>query len=284
MMRMSSPTEPIEVIEVGVNKASVFKGYCVEHDSRIFAPIETSAADKKRHLSIAMHVRAISLEFARKRWVADYYLKLSQLFQEDGIHEFQEVAKQLSMARDHFKGVLYYFFFATAGGNNDGIDYFFLPFSGNLMVSSCGLFTRLMKDRGGYIGYNLISYSTMSLLALTTFKSTASALDSFLKDYGYPENANLERLINDIAFSKGEEPIIAPVLWQSLSKSDQMQVRQSLRPPGLRMSVCIPRIIKLTRENLAEPSPRMWAHLFGSKAASDVVTSCVRVRKRGTQR
>jgi hypothetical protein len=34
MMRMATPAELIEVIEVGVNRASIFKGYCSKHDSR----------------------------------------------------------------------------------------------------------------------------------------------------------------------------------------------------------------------------------------------------------
>jgi hypothetical protein len=263
MMRMTTLGEPVEVIEVGVNQASVFKGYCSNHDSRLFAAADTIDGDKQGQMFIPLHLRALSLEFCRKRLVADFSEQLRKLAAPKGIalgsgHEV------LAKGRDVFKEILDYFFL-RAPKAKDNITFFVAVFACNIMVSCCGVFDHGTGNTTAAIGYNIVSYRDVSILALTTFESTNDHLGSFLSDYGSPGNVDFERLINDVAFSKGEEPLIFPRLWRSLTGDEQLHVRQSLRPPAVRMSATVPRVVKLSRDAVVPaPTPEIWERLLRS--------------------
>src|SRR5258708_1750203 len=40
IMRMTSPNDPPDIVEVGVNEAGIFKGYCSDHDTLLFRSAE----------------------------------------------------------------------------------------------------------------------------------------------------------------------------------------------------------------------------------------------------
>ena len=112
-----------------------------------------------------------------------------------------------------------------------------------MQVSCCGCFNET-DALDSSIGYNLISYADMSILVLTTFKVVKRYLDSFLARYKLP--GNVERLVNDIAFLRCEEPLISPQLWRSLSEDEKLEVRLSLRHPAFRAGAIAPRVIRTT--------------------------------------
>ena len=110
----------------------------------------------------------------------------------------------------------------------------------------------------------------MICLFLTIFETTKNLLNHFLADYFAPGQENLEnveQLLNDIAFSKGEEPLISPPLWRSLTEAEQLHVRQSLRPPWARTITSVPRVIRLNPDDvLSEPTEAMWARFLSALA------------------
>jgi hypothetical protein len=85
-------------------------------------------------------------------------------------------------------------------------------------------------------------------------------LDAFLSAYSFPDD--LEKLVNDVAFTKCEEPLISARLWRSLSFHDKLQVRLSLRHPDYQGGVPGPRIIKIKPSDLAQTlTPEMLTRL-----------------------
>ena len=48
MMRLKSSFDPLEIVKIGMKKASTIKCFCSEHDSMLFIPIETTDPDKKK--------------------------------------------------------------------------------------------------------------------------------------------------------------------------------------------------------------------------------------------
>jgi hypothetical protein len=169
------------------------------------------------------------------------------------------------MSTDLFKGIVNYFFLHDKAEIQDGVSYYILVIAHNIMVSCCGVFDHSIGSTTAIIGYNIVSYRDVTMLALTTFKTTKNHLDSFISDYGTQGKADLEYLINYIAFSKSEEPLISPSLWRSLTEDERLHVRQSLRPPALRESATIPRVVKLNRgESASEPMPAMVERFFRS--------------------
>jgi hypothetical protein len=114
--------------------------------------------------------------------------------------------------------------------------------------------------QGSTISYNLISYADMSILVLTVFKAAKDHLDSFLANYSFPKD--FEPLINDIAFAKCEEPLISARLWRSLSESNKMDVRLSLRNPEFRSGMKTPRVVRLKPGDMAtQLTPEMLMRL-----------------------
>ena len=80
VLKTSSLTDPADVVKVGINDASVFKCFCAKHDARIFAPAEKAPLTKKGLVSL--YVRALSLEYCRKRAMLDYWRRLTETSNE----------------------------------------------------------------------------------------------------------------------------------------------------------------------------------------------------------
>ena len=254
--RKTSPYDPREIVRVGVNRASVFKGFCQEHDTKLFAPAETTDEKKKKGLTFSLHLKALALEHSRKSRNVDYFKKMIEF---DLPPEFMTMIKQqlelyeaLLALVECYLGNL---FFPEHHKISGHIDYFGIPFSKNLQVSCCGVFNHNNDpDPFSAIGYNIISYKDLSVLVLTTFANEHATLDAFVG--GYSGNKGIERLVNDIAFLKGEEPLISAQLWESLSDSKKHKIGLSLVHPAYRTTVTRPRIIKLQQGDfLKEATP-----------------------------
>jgi hypothetical protein len=109
MMRMTKLTEPIEVIEVGVNQANVFKGYCSHHDARLFAAADTVNPDKAGHLAISLLLRALSQELCRKRIAVDFGERFHELMKSKSLPHARDMV--MAELRDFSQWALDYFFY-----------------------------------------------------------------------------------------------------------------------------------------------------------------------------
>jgi hypothetical protein len=262
LMRIASPYDPMDVVRVGVNYASVFKGFCSQHDARLFAPAESTDNDTKRGMFISLHLRALALEYCRKRRTADFFKRLSELVPDQQLRSTSlDTANRFELMCAIFGRVyLGSIFNLMRGSPVDQIEYVCVPFSRNLMVSCCGVFTEKAAAIGSSISYNLISYAKISIFVLTISKTAERYLDSFLAAYPLPKDG--ERLINDIALSKGEEPLIAARLWHALSDAEKLEISLSLRPPFLRANLAAPRIIKVSENDfVSKITPEIVARL-----------------------
>ena len=256
-MRMASAYDPPEIVQMGVNDAGLFKGYCQAHDSSFFAAAEASDVIKKKNMFVSLFLRALSVEFCRKRLVRDFEMRISELT-NDPIEreEGQEFVNHYNSHLSIFQEVFLRRFFGAV----ESIEYFFLPIARNLQISCCGCFDGTPGSMNSIIGYNLISYSDMSLLILSTFTSIKHHLDSFIGKFSLPAGA--ERLINDIAFFHCEEPLISPPLWRSLNGNEKLALRRSLRHPDFREETSAPRVIKLTSTDfMTKLSPAVLARM-----------------------
>ena len=136
------------------------------------------------------------------------------------------------------------------------VEYFCMPIARNLEVSCCGCFHLDMSDHNSTATYTLISYADMSVLLLTTYQSSKE------KFYAFAHETGPEKLLNEIAFSRGEEPLIGARLWRSLSEEQQLAVRLSLCHPDYRVTSEVPQIIKLGKDDgFLEMTPELWQRL-----------------------
>lgn len=262
LIHRKSNFEPLEIVPMGINDATVFRGYCSKHDTLLFRSAETSQHERKDGMPISLHLRALSVEFCRKRQVIDFYKKVDQLTHNS---EFRNLAQHMiewysaiaSIFSELYLGSLYNM---IGGSYVDSVDFYLIPFARNLQVSCCGCFDAEPGAVDSVIGFNLLSYCDMSILVLTLFTAAKKYLDALRKAYPLPELG--EQLLNEIAFMHCEEPVIAPQLWRSLSEFDRTQVKLSIRHPMYRTSMPAPRIIKLqTSDFVRKVEPWMLARL-----------------------
>lgn len=266
LIGLTAAEDPPDIIKVGVNDASVFKGYCQCHDSRLFAPAETHDVTRRNSMCISLHLRALSVEYCRKIFVSDFFYRLSELESGRNLQaHYKQIAEKNRLFASAFKKLYIDNVFSLMGGSNvDSIEYFIVPFSRNLQISACGCFTPTIDTPyfglDSTISYNLISYSDMSVLVLTIFKVVEHHLDSYLSNYDIPRDG--EKLINDIAFSRCEEPLIAAPLWRSLSEEEKLEVRLALRHPMYRPGKTELRIIKINfNDFVSKLTPEMLRRL-----------------------
>jgi hypothetical protein len=258
--------DPVEVVRLGVNQASTFKGFCARHDALLFSPIEQDN-DRKKHLVHALFLRSLALEYCRHRQTTDYLSRVCELGPSPPF--MIEVEKHLTLMSAIMKLKRFavdYIMTPKHESVNEGTDYFIVPIARNLKVSCCGCFDGV-TDGSGYvpIGYNILSYKDASILALTTYRTTGFALDRYIEGFGPVHKFDLEGMLNDVTFSKGEEPVMSPSIWSSLSDDSKQAIGLSLRHPSFRESLVAPQIIKLSKEDVStEISPSLWTRIFSS--------------------
>jgi tetratricopeptide (TPR) repeat protein len=219
-------------------------------DSALFAAAEKTPL--KKSMYFPLHLRALSFEYSRRRRTVDFLRKVSELT--------HHVEAGLSYGRDAEKwetenAIFKELYIGSVFAGVDRVEYVWIPFARNLQVSCCGCFQQA-ETFDSVVAYNVISFANASFVVLTTFKVVERYLDAFLADYDLPSQA--ERLVNELAFSKGEEPLIAPQLWRALSEDQKTEVRSSLRHPAMRVGTITPQIVKVAPDDLvAEFTPSL---------------------------
>ena len=262
VFRHATPAHPLEIVKTGVNQAGVFKGLCSLHDCMAFSPIERSERGREFEILKPLHFRALLLEHSRKRKCLDFFTKLIEYLEKYGLENpFHEALCTYKLAVDLLESSLCGYLGEVPELGHGNTDYYLFVLSKNLHVSSCGIFNyNDNMDYASMIGYNLISYADFSILSLTTFSNGHKILDSFIGLYDLP--GGFERLVNEIAFFKGEEPLISPKLWRSLDEDTKMKVRRSLVHPAWREIEAPPTVIKLGREDVMSEIPQeIWQAL-----------------------
>jgi len=262
IVEQSSPSDPMIVDEVGVNQAGTFDGFCPAHDSHGFKSIERLDEPHKFSVIAPLDFRARSLEYGRKRTNFDFFKRLAELTTDDSAKAIFQAQAELYERTclqfgDTFIGNAVRMLRGDPQAPAEGkVEYFCMPIARNLEVSCCGCFHLDMSDHNSTATYTLISYADMSVLLLTTYQSSKE------KFYAFAHETGPEKLLNEIAFSRGEEPLIGARLWRSLSEEQQLAVRLSLCHPDYRVTSEVPQIIKLGKDDgFLEMTPELWQRL-----------------------
>lgn len=220
-----------EIKKVSSRKAGTFSGFCAEQDHQLFKTVEDPKESKRENMQIALYVRSVALEYSRKRDVAIFYERLLGL--EENFENYaavKELANKYRYTADWiFHRLLRPVLTRSLLDRLKKIDFLVIPFPGNLLVSCAGVFNVVKTHPKSIVAYNLISYPDMSFLSLTTRKSRSGFIDQFIQEYN--DMKELERMVNDIAFLKGEEPLISPKLWNSFSSLKRKNLSRSLVHP-----------------------------------------------------
>jgi hypothetical protein len=184
-------------------------------------------------MTISLYMRAVSLEYARQRRTADYFTKSSELSKINNHHETHtELAKLWNERSIAFKAIyvdiLFYNLFRKSSIQLNNYTILF-PF--NCEISCCGCFMLDRDDIRSIISYNLISFKDSTLFIIAAPHNIAHSVERYISKYINNDRSDIELMLNDIAFNRCEEPLIAPSIWNSLSKEDRRSIRISLNHP-----------------------------------------------------
>ena len=123
-----------------------------------------------------------------------------------------------------------------------------IPITKNLQVSCSGIFNIKEDDNDSIVVFNLTSYKDASVMHLLSIKNKFDFIDQFIKSYR--GSGGLERMFNDIIFLKGEDVLISPRLWTSLTIENRKCIGRALVGPEFSANIPPLDIIKLPNEGL----------------------------------
>jgi hypothetical protein len=250
----------MEIVEIGINDASTFKGYCPKHDAMLFSPVDSQGERNKSWVFRSLHLRAMSLELCRKRRSADFMNQLKKSPVASAlIAAATDAEVAASAAKTDMQTILSTFFF-----NQNlvlPIDFFAIGFNRNLGVAACGVFDYGGDTKLSTIGYHILPYKNSSLLVLTCLGDSHKILDPYFSSF---KGLNpFEQMVNDIAFLRGEEPLISPAFWYSLTETEKLQLRQCLMHPYYRNATFDPRFVRIEPSELIDDiNHETWSRLF----------------------
>ena len=230
------------------NKAGVFKGYCPYHDTKVFLPIETFRPTEEHAVYRAIFLRTMSLIYCRKLEVSDFSSNLlkhsshSELFSV--INEIRDDARLqgLEILRRYISPM------HKLRPLRPRLRAYVIPITKNLQVSCSGIFNIKEDDNDSIVVFNLTSYKDASVMHLLSIKNKFDFIDQFIKSYR--GSGGLERMFNDIIFLKGEDVLISPRLWTSLTIENRKCIGRALVGPEFSANIPPLDIIKLPNEGL----------------------------------
>lgn len=124
-----TPSHPLEIVKVGVNQASVFKGLCSSHDCTVFAPVERPEESEKEEIFKPLHLRSLLLEHSRKRKSFDFFDKLDNLIRDEGINSpFDRALSDYKLGVNIVELALFGFVEEVPELGSGSIDYYYMIF------------------------------------------------------------------------------------------------------------------------------------------------------------
>jgi hypothetical protein len=239
----------------------VFDGFCAAHDAYGFKSIERLNEPHKFSIIGPLNFRARALEYCRKRRNVDFFRRMAELHTNEAVKTYfadmtETYERSNLLFGDQFIGAAARIVRGDPAAVAEAkIEFFCLPVAKNLEVSCCGCFHLDKNNYRSTVAFNLISYADISILLLTTSPSVKDQFYEFA-------HGEAQALLNDIAFSRCEEPLIGAKLWRGLNDDQKLAVRLSLCHPDVRASSEVPQIIKIEKGDLIEKiTPEVWQRL-----------------------
>ncbi len=241
------------LVKKNVSKATVFLGYCNEHDTSVFSCIERSELVKDSpNQVVAFHIRALSYTFARQRHELYFSMKLWELM-SDKIGCMQPnpqiINWRIYVPADY--EMLIKPCFQPGAANN--LRWVWRIIDKNIGVSCTSSICPLDDESGDkYVG-DATDYKKLKLTKPRPFASLAvlpkddcthvvlvwhKDISDVAKDYidAFASNdiAKFEMVLNDAIFNRSEDYAVRPSLWESLSEDERTKFEVAIIPEHLR--------------------------------------------------
>ncbi len=219
--------------KIGVNKATVFPGFCSKHDAKLFRQAD-AINDKNLHDNAlwSLSFRTFAMEMRKKEYYAHF---TDKILKQDNEILYDPGAEYLNAFNTGLRNCLrvtqpYYLrqfelFFTSE--KKPPMDHRIFKYERNLGVS-CSTFINPVPmleqplDRPQpMIAFNILPRKAYTLVILSSFVKDSKKMDNFIH-----ENRRLE----DLVFNYSEEVILSIELFSSFSRDFLQIVDEAQRP------------------------------------------------------
>lgn len=260
----------IEIKPVEIASASTFNGFCNEHDTELFAPIEKSVLEKGNKDQLrALYLRALSYELARQRMTLDFREKFidkiscaeipddCQSFVANIYDGYKEDIREKHFLLD--SDIHHYwipFWKANCTMSEYGWSWRTLPW--NVGVSITSVFSpitekqtaRFFNGHGCLMPrpittFSVIPNANQTHIVMIWPNSSTPFMERMVYDFESPAEHVFLRLLNECVFTRSEDYCMSPALWNGLSKNEQQAIRFATHHEYYRGELSeVPQVIK----------------------------------------
>jgi len=225
--------------ELPIGEVSRFSGYCNQHDTSIFSPIENGNIDiQKAEHNFLLLLRAISHEYATKRGMydrqKDILFKIGEYFSYEGRRNYEASLAGVKYYVE--KDAPYYLsrvFRILESKKWSEISFNSFVIERNLGVSSTTCFSPFRENHSEWMRENFdkvqpfLSFSllpesnrtTIAFVWLSEFDDHCNEFKEICKD-----QENILNILNTYALCESEDVCIKPSVWGKLSKNQRSEI------------------------------------------------------------
>lgn len=226
-----------------ISKASIFPGFCSEHDSKLFAPIEkTKLTVGNKHQAALFFLRSNSFEYLQKRqavmWNQHFMEQVGVKLHSDAIENYR--LKMYGMFQYLQTDAPHYFeraFESVTSKEQYHINTAWVEIPKNIMVSTSCCFSPLMHMHTEYMMENLDDVQPAVSFNVVPNAESTHVIVSWLKEHddianwfkdALNDNEELELLINQLSFGETEDTCISPDLWENLEEDERLLISKAV--------------------------------------------------------
>lgn len=253
--------DPLDVIKIGIEKVTLFRGYCNYHDTELFKDIEVKKLEvNNKKQEALLFLRAISHEHRVKEEVLLYMNE-----------RIRYIEKNFGGSLDNYKEKLYKEEFLE---NISGpyirsliniieeerfheIRTIWKTFNKNIGVASLGMqsitpsrtydlkVNALLNNNDSTYSFHIIPDMDKTHLIISCLSKNSIKMHDYFGNLHNLEKEEMESLLNELAFEKVEHSVISPTVWENLDDDLKEDIMHSIRAPENREFDFVPDIIKL---------------------------------------
>lgn len=242
-----------KLVKLNISRATVFPGYCNEHDTSVFRCVErTELVKDTPNQVVAFHIRALSYTFARQRHELYFSMKLWELM-ADKIGCMQpnpQIINWRIYVPADYEMLIKPCFQLDAEHN---LRWRWRIIDKNIGVSCTSSICPLDDEFADkYVG-DATDYKKMKLakprpfasltvlpkadythVVLAWHKDISGMARDFIEAFSSNDVAVFERALNDAIFNRSEDYAVKPSLWESLSEDERTRFEVAIIPEHLR--------------------------------------------------
>ena len=245
----------------GLKKASVFPGFCSQHDAALFSPIEKHAlCQNSPDQAYCLFLRAISYEFTQKRrWVSWMKMLIEEASDQKLPFDYEYTEAALA-GIEYFIDIDAPYYFSELFREDDAPVTEWLDWSWHLIPKCLGAsctccFSPLQGQHESYMEEHFGEPQPLVTFSLIPQKNETHVVICWHSQHqestkSLKERLNsgneLEMFINECAIAESEDTCINPNIWESATEQEQNEALHAMRHQHFRGELeNIPKLIRI---------------------------------------